>query len=263
MQKQRKKRRRKGKKREGEGNNRHIFSKVSDHFTKDDLWPLRRPLVFIDLQYTKYPTTVQIINIPQRHSLNDFLTFQNMRGEACLSSGIHVSVGPNFLENSQEENNKVITITKGLCFWSKEVLLGYWMKSRWEECPTRPPVTWVQKPQGDLLLYRFPLLSESSRTPTPKSKWHGKRLSYLQFSSVTESCPTLCDPMNHRTPGLLVHHELPEFTQTHVHQVRDAIQPSHPLSSPSPPAPNPSQHQSLFQWVNSSHEVAKVLELQL
>ena len=64
-------------------------------------------------------------------------------------------------------------------------------------------------------------------------------------------------------PGLPVHHQLLEFTQTHVHQVGDGIQPSHPLSSPSPPAPNPSQHQSLFQWVNSSHQVAKVLEFQL
>ena len=69
--------------------------------------------------------------------------------------------------------------------------------------------------------------------------------------------------MNCSTPGHSVHHHLPEFTQTHVHQVSDAIQPSHPRSSPSPPAPNPSQHQSLFQWVNSSHEVSKVLEFQL
>ena len=67
------------------------------------------------------------------------------------------------------------------------------------------------------------------------------------FSSLTQLCPTLCDPMNHSTPGLPVHHQLPEFTQTHVHQVCEAIQPSHPLLSPSPPAPNPSQHQSLFQ----------------
>ena len=88
-------------------------------------------------------------------------------------------------------------------------------------------------------------------------------LYYLQFSAVAQSCPTLCDPMNCSTPGLPVHHHLPEFTETHVHRVGDAIQPSHPLSSPSPPAPNPSQHQSLFQWVNSSHEVAKVLEFQL
>ena len=85
----------------------------------------------------------------------------------------------------------------------------------------------------------------------------------VQFSSVAQSCPTLCDPMNHSTPGLPVHHQLPESTQTHVHQVGDAIQPSHPLSSPSPPAPNPSQHQCLFQRVNSSHEVAKVLEFRL
>ena len=69
----------------------------------------------------------------------------------------------------------------------------------------------------------------------------------VQFSSVAQSCPSLCDPMNHSTPGLPVHHQLPEFTQTHIHRVGDAIQPSHPLSSPSPPAPNPSQHQSLFQ----------------
>ena len=69
----------------------------------------------------------------------------------------------------------------------------------------------------------------------------------VQFSSVAQSCPTLCDLMNRSTPGLPVHHQLPEFTQTHVHRVSDAIQPSHPRSSPSPPAPNPSQHQSLFQ----------------
>ena len=85
----------------------------------------------------------------------------------------------------------------------------------------------------------------------------------VQFSSVAQLCPTLCDTMNCSMPGLPVHHHLLEFTQTHVHRVSDAIQPSHPLSSPSPPAPNPSQHQSLFQWVNSLHEVAKVLELQL
>ena len=70
----------------------------------------------------------------------------------------------------------------------------------------------------------------------------------VQFSSVTQSCPTLCDSMNHSMPGFPVHHQLLEFTQTHVHRVGDAIQPCHPLSSPSPPAPNPSQHQSLFQW---------------
>ena len=82
--------------------------------------------------------------------------------------------------------------------------------------------------------------------------WH-------QFSSVAQSCPTLCNPMNCSTPGLPAHHQLPKFTQTQVHRVGDAIRPSHPLSAPSPPAPNRSQHQSIFQCVNSSHEVAKVL----
>ena len=88
-------------------------------------------------------------------------------------------------------------------------------------------------------------------------------ISSVQISSVTQPCPTLCNLMNRSTPGLLVHHQLKDFTQTHVHRVSDAIQPFHPLSSPSLPAPNPSQYHSLFQWVNSSHEVAKVLEFQL
>ena len=87
--------------------------------------------------------------------------------------------------------------------------------------------------------------------------------SSVQFSSVTQSCPTLCDPMNRSMPGLPVHHQLPEFTQTHVHWVGDAIQSSHSLSSPSPPALNLSQNQGLFKWVSSSHQVAKVLEFQL
>ena len=84
-----------------------------------------------------------------------------------------------------------------------------------------------------------------------------------QFSSVAQSCPTPCDPMNHSTPGLPVHHQLLEFTQTHVHWVDDAIQPSQPLSSPSPFAFNLFQHQGLFKWVSSSHQVAEVLEFQL
>ena len=83
------------------------------------------------------------------------------------------------------------------------------------------------------------------------------------FRSVTQSCPTLCDPIDCSTSGLPVHHQLPESTQTHVHWVSDAIQPSHPLSSPSPPAFNLSQHQGLFKWVNSSHQVARGLEFQL
>ena len=88
-----------------------------------------------------------------------------------------------------------------------------------------------------------------------------QKLCSVQFSSVAQSCSTLRDPMNCSMPGLPVHHQLPEFT--HVHLVSDTIQPSHSLLSPSPPAPNPSQHQGLFQRVNSSHEVAKLLEFQL
>ena len=87
--------------------------------------------------------------------------------------------------------------------------------------------------------------------------------SSVQFSSAAQLCPTLCDPMNCSTPGLPVHHQIPESTQTHVHWVGDAIQPSYSLSSPSPPAFNLSQHQGLFKRVSSSHQVAKVLGFQL
>ena len=87
-------------------------------------------------------------------------------------------------------------------------------------------------------------LSPPNLYPNPHDN---KVFNSVQFSSVTQSCPTLCDPMNCSTLGLPVHHQLPEVTQTHTHRVGDAIQGWHPLSSPSPPAPNPSQHQSLFQ----------------
>ena len=84
-----------------------------------------------------------------------------------------------------------------------------------------------------------------------------------QFSSFAQSCPSLCDPMDCSMPGLPVHHQLPEFSQTQVHRVSDAIQPSHPLLSPFPPTFNLSQYQGLFKWVSSLHQVAKVLEFQL
>ena len=85
------------------------------------------------------------------------------------------------------------------------------------------------------------------QAPSWKQGLASGSISSVQLSSVAQSCPTLCDPMNRSTPGLPVHHQLPEFTQTHGHRLGDAIQPSHPLLSPSPPASNPSQHQSLFQ----------------
>ena len=106
---------------------------------------------------------------------------------------------------------------------------------------------WLMNSSIQPLLPASPICSQADWLPP----W-----SSVQFSSVAQSCPTLCNPMNCSMPGLPVHHHLPEFTQTQFHRVSDAIQPSHPLSSPSSPAPNPSQHQSLFQWVNSSHGVS-------
>ena len=105
--------------------------------------------------------------------------------------------------------------------------------------------------QGSMVCCRTWGLKESDTTEQLNNKNYPDKIlqcCIIQFSSVqSPSRVQLCDPMNCSTPGLPVHHQLPEFTQTHVHQVSDAIQPSHPRSSPSPPAPNPSQHQSLFQ----------------
>ena len=118
----------------------------------------------------------------------------------------------------------------------------------------------------------FPAFSLSGRLrirPTPSSTVKSRNqmlasfIQKLQFSSVAQSCPTLCNPMDCITPGLPIHHQLLEFTQTHVHRVGDAIQSSHLLPSPSPPAFHLSQYQGLFQQVSSSHRVAKVLEFQL
>ena len=100
-------------------------------------------------------------------------------------------------------------------------------------------------PPGDLPDPDIEPVSLRQEDSLPLAPPGSPSISSVQFSSVAQSCPTLCDPMS--TPGLPVHHQLLEFTQTHIHRVRDAIQPSHPRSSPSPPAPNPSKHQSLFQ----------------
>ena len=125
-------------------------------------------------------------------------------------------------------------------------------KERLRNCPRLEET----KGQNECSMKSCVGLRKRTRTLLGVGKWWNPNeicslVSSVQFSSVAQSCPTLCDPMNRSTPGLPVHHQLPEFTQTHVHRVCDAIQPSHPLSSPSPPAPNPSQHQNLFQWVNS------------
>ena len=113
------------------------------------------------------------------------------------------------------------------------------------------------------LLHCRQILYHLSDNNSSKNKISPTTFSSVQFSSVTQSCPTLCDPMDSSKPGLPVHHQLPEFTQIHVHWVGDAFQPSCPLLSPSPPALNLTQHQCLFKWVSSSYQVGKVLELQL
>ena len=104
---------------------------------------------------------------------------------------------------------------------------------------------------------------DTIKLPVPLGQMDCQYIPIPSSSSVAQSCSTLCNPMDCSTPGFLVHHQLLELVQTHVHGVSDAIQPSHPLLSPSPPAFNLSQHQGLFQWVSSLHQVAKVLEFQL
>ena len=127
--------------------------------------------------------------------------------------------------------------TRLLCPW------GFSRQEYWSgvPCPPAGPLS------NSGIKPRFPALQVDSLPSEPPGKPKNTGVGSVQFSSVAQSCLTLCNPMNCSTPGLPVHHHLPEFIQTHVHRVRDAIQPSHPLSSPSPLAPNPSQHQSLFQ----------------
>ena len=121
-------------------------------------------------------------------------------------------------------------------------------------------------------LHRVSCAVGKKRVSLEKSEWalkgqgvtvRSSNVNTLQFSSVAQLCPTLRDPMDCSRPGFPVHYQLPELAQTHVHWVGDTIQPSHPLSSPFPPAFNLSQHQGLFKWVSSSHQGAKVLEFQL
>ena len=118
--------------------------------------------------------------------------------------------------------------------------------------------------------YQFSHICITEHLSGWKQKLADNRTRYLNwiicwchFSSVAQSCQTLCDPMNCNKPGLPAHQQHPELAQTHVHRVGDSIQTSHPLSSPSPPVFSLSQHQGLFKWVGSSHQVAKVLEFQL
>ena len=124
-----------------------------------------------------------------------------------------------------------------------------------------PPHTLENK--GICILLEFPRACAYYSLLVFELKYSWFALSQVSVSSISQSCSTLCDPKACSTPGLPVHRQLSELTQTHVHWVGDAIQPSHPLSSPSPPAFNLSQHQGLFKWVSSLHQVAKVLPFQI
>ena len=171
-------------------------------------------------------------------------------------------------------NNSMIDCKASLCqcqlSWLIRLSLWRWafdnlgMTGTWFQIPSQGAwARWLVLSLGKDMCLSLLTYIQLSNSFWALTVCHVLKQTSVQFSSVTQSCLTLCDPMNRSKPGLPVHHQLPEFTQTHVHRVSDAIQPSHPLSSPSPPALNPSQHQSLFQWANSSHEVAKVLEHQL
>ena len=138
--------------------------------------------------------------------------------------------------------------------------IGFSRQEYWRGLPCPPP---GDLPDSGIELVVLTSCASAGRFFTTSATWKYITCASVQFSSVAQSCPTLCDPMNCSTPGLPVHHHLPEFTQTHVHRVYDAIQPSHPLLSPSPPICNLSQQQGLFKWVSSSHQVVKVLEFHL
>ena len=156
---------------------------------------------------------------------------------------------PSALERgSQVAEQKMHALDKRECLYRHKKCLA----SSKRKCPQMLPLGSKQESQWDAAQFIYLIFLG-----------HLSGFSSVQFSSVAQSCPTLCDPMNHSMPGLPVHHQLPESTQTHVHRVGDAIQPSNPLLSPPPPAFNSSQHQGLFKWVSSLHQVARVLEFQL
>ena len=154
----------------------------------------------------------------------------------------------------RRRDNYVVPVWKLASWRSKK---SYISVQVWTQEQTSIPSSRQSSRRHFLLLSLFILFR-------PSTDWM-KTIHIREFSSVQSLSwgPTLCDLMNCSTPDFPVHHQHPEFTQTHIHWIGDAIQPSHPLSSPSPPIFNLSQHQGLFQWVSSSHQVAKVLEFQL
>ena len=147
------------------------------------------------------------------------------------------------------------THSEGQCRWWSAVYYICGPKAEF-------PLNQGPRPVFVKTLYTLSVLAQTHAPNSVKLVWtkEKERHKKVQLNSVAQSSLTLCNPMTHSKPGLPIHHHLPEFIRTHILRVGDAIQPSHPLSPPLPPAPNPTQNQSLFQWVNSSHEVAKALE---
>ena len=164
------------------------------------------------------------------------------------SRGMELKIGFKYIRNSAQES--------GDPEWRRHNLMHCThgqLKIRVRRQSLALSSLFIFPPESASLLGFTPVISGSVWEPQKKNAcgWLCLLLSSVQFSSVAQSCPTLCDPMNHSMPGLPVHHQFPESTQTHVHWVGDAIPPSHSLSSPSPPALNLSQHQGLFKWVSS------------
>ena len=168
---------------------------------------------------------------------------------SSISTALDVITGYHLGRRREEEREKELLSfsSAGFALSRFEIAVGFGVPQlrTLPPCPSSP---FSHQPcVARLLCLSLPLLPALNVSHSRVNLSSHHQFSSVQFSSVTQSCLTLCDPMNRSTPSLPVHHRLPEFTQTRVHRVSDAIQPSHPLSSPSSPAPNPSQHQSLFQ----------------
>jgi len=168
------------------------------------------------------------------------------------SPGKNTGVGCHFLlqfrkvKSESEVAQSCLTLNDPMdCSLPAPLSMGFSRQEYWSGVPLPSPIPAIQRCNSFLgfQLYHSLLVESECRIIKSFLQTHKSD----QIRSVAQSCLTLFDPMNHSTSGFPVHHQLPEFTQTHIHRVSDAIQPSHPLSSPSPLAPNPSQHQSLFQ----------------
>ena len=199
--------------------------------------------------------------------------------EICPTAGCrgtkHVSSHRQGMEGVWYNLTNLLQLSISELFFVLRMIISFWtpvcfkqasegINYRFQKIVLKSRIFLVQPQKlSSLLVWKKQEVFHVGPAPSPAIDYSRTKRASPQFSSVAQSCLTLCDPMDCSMPDFPVHHQLPEFTQTQVHWVSDAIQPSHPLSSPSLPAINLSQHQGLFQWVGSSHQVAKVLEFQL